>query len=582
MLRTSRQRHPRTRIVASRRLQLIATLIAALVLAGAPAPVTGARILTVDRGDDPDPPAQACTSAANDCSLRGAILTANAEPGADTINLPARVYTLVNDGTDDNAQFGDLDITDDVAIVGASASTTIVDPAGIDRAFDIIDASVTMTRITIRRGLTTTNGGALYNRSGSTSTLTDIILDGNAAVSGGGIYNSGMLALSGSTIIRNLAGSGGALYNSGTLRVSASAVISNTADASRAPSAGVGGGIYNNGVLGSAAALAVVNSTISGNSATIDGGGLYTIQGDVQLSSVTIAGNTADSDKQNGGDGGGLIRIPDSGQPTKQVVLRNTLVADNIDTGGEAPDCATTKGPQSTSITSQGYNLVESITGCNISGNVGGNITGQPPKLGPLRNNGGPTPTHALLGGSPAIDAGNPAGCENDLGTLLTSDQRGFPRPQSDCDIGAYERFAGRPPPTIRKAFLPARIFIGGAATLVFTITNIATTTLSGLAFSDPMPTAIKVANPPNVSNSCGGSFSAPIGASAIGLAGGGLTAGATCTIRVSVTSATTGSHTNTASPASAAETGAGAPSNTATLIVEQPSYQISMPLIRK
>ena len=60
------------------------------------------------------------------------------------------------------------------------------------------------------------------------------------------------------------------------------------------------------------------------------------------------------------------------------------------------------------------------------------------PHLGPLQNNGGPTQTQALLPGSPAINAGNPAGCRDALGALLLADQRGFPR-LGRCDIGAYE-----------------------------------------------------------------------------------------------------------------------------------------------
>ena len=75
------------------------------------------------------------------------------------------------------------------------------------------------------------------------------------------------------------------------------------------------------------------------------------------------------------------------------------------------------------------------------------------PKLGPLQNNGGPTQTHALLPGSPAIDAGNSFGCRDNLGALLATDQRGFFRTADGdsngtarCDIGAYEAKAGMGP----------------------------------------------------------------------------------------------------------------------------------------
>jgi hypothetical protein len=60
-----------------------------------------------------------------------------------------------------------------------------------------------------------------------------------------------------------------------------------------------------------------------------------------------------------------------------------------------------------------------------------GDLPGVAPLLGPLANNGGPTDTHALLAGSPAIDAG---------GICAPTDQRGVTRPQGPaCDIGAFE-----------------------------------------------------------------------------------------------------------------------------------------------
>src|SRR5512135_2739983 len=74
----------------------------------------------VDRTDDASPPATACTAAPNDCSLRGAVIAANQHVGADVINVPAGTYTLAIAGAgEDQAASGDLDITDDLSIVGA-------------------------------------------------------------------------------------------------------------------------------------------------------------------------------------------------------------------------------------------------------------------------------------------------------------------------------------------------------------------------------------------------------------------------------------------------------------------------------
>src|SRR5439155_17994238 len=103
-------------------------------------------------------------------------------------------------------------------------------------------------------------------------------------------------------------------------------------------------------------------------------------------------------------------------------------------------------------------------TGCTIRGDTTGNLLNRDPQLGPLQDNGGPTFTHALSPGttscstvypytctfkikpSPAIDGGNPNGCTDPVGTLLTTDQRGFSRTTDGngdgiarCDIGAYE-----------------------------------------------------------------------------------------------------------------------------------------------
>lgn len=157
----------------------------------------------------------------------------------------------------------------------------------------------------------------------------------------------------------------------------------------------------------------MTNSTISGNSAAISGGGLYngnapgTTSSSSTITNATIKGNTAPS-------GGGISN--DSGNT---VTLKNTIVG-------------VCNGP----ITSNGHNLSNTNT-CGLTGP--GDIQNADALLGPLQNNGGPTKTHALLLGSPAIDAGDNLGCP-------ATDQRGVARPFSTaCDIGAYEY--DTPPP---------------------------------------------------------------------------------------------------------------------------------------
>ncbi len=95
-------------------------------------------------------------------------------------------------------------------------------------------------------------------------------------------------------------------------------------------------------------------------------------------------------------------------------------------------------------VISLGYNLISHYAPpCGISGGTQDklNMAGL---TGPLQNNGGPTFTNALLPGSPAIDAGNPVTCTDNLGATLHNDQRGYPRPANGtgttrCDIGAFE-----------------------------------------------------------------------------------------------------------------------------------------------
>ena len=117
------------------------------------------------------------------------------------------------------------------------------------------------------------------------------------------------------------------------------------------------------------------------------------------------------------------------------ITAQNTLIGSNEFSSGishSADDCFGGLG-------SLGHNLIQTTNNCAIGGNTTGNVTGADPLLGPLQNNGGSTPTHALLSGSPAIDAGDNSSC-------ASADERGAPRPfdgngagGAQCDIGAYE-----------------------------------------------------------------------------------------------------------------------------------------------
>jgi CSLREA domain-containing protein len=246
--------------------------------------------------------------------------------------------------------------------------------------------------------------------------LAPAVIDGNGIDRVVHVLPTGNLTASGLTI-RNgrTTQSGAGIRNEGNLNLSFATLTGNETTAS------FGGGIANT----STGTLVLTDVTISGNRAENDSGGLdQGPGGQANLNNVTITGNTADTDG-NGGGGGGLVA-------KGTVNLRNTIIAGNKDISapgvGASPDC-------SGSPISQGNNLMADPTGCGFA-RRGGDKTNVKPLLGPLANNGGSTLTHALLAGSPAINAGGKG--------VTPADQRGVPR--RTPDIGAYEfaRCGGR------------------------------------------------------------------------------------------------------------------------------------------
>lgn len=359
----------------------------------------------------------------------GCVATGDAYGTIDTINLAAGTYPLsiVPDASPDDARDGDLDIIKSLIINGSGASNTIIDGGMVDRVFHIgaslSTASVVISNVTIQNGDSGSGdgGGIFVETAGSSLVLNQVTIDNNVAGGvGGGIRSNGFLVIVGSTISGNRAvnDAGGIYVNLQPMTLLNSTISGNMTNER-------GGGI--NTVF---AIINVTNSTISNNDAGDDGGGIAVtgVGGEANLNNVTVTGNTADIDSDGSGDGGGF-----RGSPTSTI--KDTIIAGNIDTGGEAPDCFL-------EVISQGYNLIQDTTGCTITADTFTNVTGEDPLLVALANNGGSTQTHALQSGSPAIDAATPAGCTDTLGNPLMQDQRGFPRPipvGGRCDIGAVE-----------------------------------------------------------------------------------------------------------------------------------------------
>jgi uncharacterized repeat protein (TIGR01451 family) len=413
-------------------------------------------------------------------------------------------------------------------IVGASTTGTIIDATGLgDRVLFLKTASTTISNLTIKGGQASWGAGILIVAS-ATATLNWVNVTGNAATSdAGGIQNDGTLTINDSTIAGNTSGSyGGGIYNggSGTLTISRSTISGNTATLGA-------GGIESNG-----GDVTILNSTISGNTANGDvGGGIEhdAASGTLSINNSTIANNVAGS-----GIPGGGIAVRNG-----TAKIRNTILADNT-AGGSGPDCITNSGK---SLTSEDYNLIENTSGCTITGATSNNITGQDPKLGALADNGGPTKTHALLTGSPALDKGNTAIPTITGLSCLPTDQRGISRPQgSACDIGAFE-FAVAPPSAdleVTKTDSPDPVIAGSNLTYLVTVTNKSSDTAISVEVTDTLPSGITFVSASASQGSCGES-SGVVLCNLQDLTGG---ATATATIIVTIGTSTTGSVTNSVS----------------------------------
>jgi len=325
--------------------------------------------------------------------------------------------------------------------------------------------TMTLSNSTVS-GNTASAGGGIYNSNYNASgfhnpgvlTLDGDIIVNNTATVGGGIYNvvDGSMILNYSTLSNNMARVGGGIYNGG-----ASMTINNSIVSGNSAVNGWGGGIYQTGFM----TLTLNNTTISSNTAGIGGGGIASTVGALILNSSTVTSNSV----TNGG-GGGVYG---------GVTLQDSILALNTGTG-LGPDCNGT-------ISSLGYNLIGNNSGCAITGPTTGNLINVDSKLGPLQNNGGPTPTHALLAGSPAINAGNPAGCVDNLGNTLNKDQRGLTR-FGRCDIGAYEEQA-------IKAVNNPIAQPGSTMTYTIAFHNGEINPLAGVWMTDTLPASITYTN---------------------------------------------------------------------------------------
>ena len=307
-----------------------------VMLALAALPVTPARAATFTVTKIADTNDGACDA---DCSLREAVVAANATAGADIITLASgSTYTLSIAGAGENAAAtGDLDITDtdSLTINTSGAGTATIDANDIDRIFHVLaGSSLNLNNITVTDG-TTTLGGGLYaagpvDITGGAFTVNRA--NGAGDNHGGAIYvDNTTLNASGVTFTGNFGDEdGGTIYSTG-----ASAVIVDTNSSFTNTSNGDGNDIRNGGSIYIAGGtLSVANTTFSvtdpagnggaiyfaGSTAAIsnsifqnhnggdidDGGAIYINAGDVTISGSDFTGNSA---IDGGGSDGGAIYL---------------------------------------------------------------------------------------------------------------------------------------------------------------------------------------------------------------------------------------------------------------------------------
>ena len=316
---------------------------------------------------------------------------------------------------------GELSVARDVTIDGTAAPGLRLSGGGDARVLVVeAGAAATVRGLTIGDGYGYQLGGALIVNGQlllDRVTVEDSRTEGEFQFwqGGGGIYvgGGGALTLRDSTVRNNrtVGSDGGGIYGfTGSLVIlERSAVVGNTAG-------NVGGGLR---ILGDAQ---IENSTISGNvSEAWHGGAVFHTDGVLRLSHSTVADNSAPADTAGG------IFVGTFGPGGAQAELLGSLL------GGNSGDQCFRGffGPGPVGITSRGGNVASDGT-CVLD--AAGDRPGVAPLLGALADNGGPTLTHALLGGSPALDAAAAPTCP-------ATDQRGVARPQGEgCDAGSFER----------------------------------------------------------------------------------------------------------------------------------------------
>ncbi|QSR25875.1 hypothetical protein CFH99_09590 [Nocardioides aromaticivorans] len=388
--------------------------------------------------------APASASAPTSLSLTGVTLTGNSAPTAGgalyaTANVTTTIRDSVVDGNSSQsgggiynagtitvrdskvrnnaASFQGGGLTNGSTVVADTPSATVIDTVVTGNSAAVAGGGLqNLTRATLAvtggrvEGNSAAGGGGIVVGDASTATLTRATVSGNTATSlgGGGVFNAGSLSVVRSQLATNKAlgssGIGGAIYSGSS---TANATTSLQVDASTLSANQAYGGsavvVYSTG-SGATNTATIARSTIDGNTSTSQYGAIEQVGRPVTITDSTITGNTAAA----GGAGGLATGAPAGGGVSGTVFSGNTPRA-----------CS---GPV---VNNGGNHAGPGDTGCGVA-------TSADPELGPLADNGGPTPTRLPSSSSPLLDR---------LTCGSGADQRGTARPQgAKCDIGAVER----------------------------------------------------------------------------------------------------------------------------------------------
>ena len=469
---------PRPRSALIRRAALLLGLALLMTASGAQAAT-----LTVSGFGDPKSP-PACTPGT--CTLRAAIALANSDGGSDTIQIPAGEYKL------NAAAGGQLSIAASMTLAGAGARVTTIRAATNSQIFVVSAGTVALDDLTLTGAEVEQEGGAVQAEGEGKTSLTierDIVTNNHLLGDhdGGGIHTrEGELVpvlIDSSTVSGNSAHGGGGVDGSGPFRV--------------------------------------VNSTITGNH-VVDAGAAMEVER-TTLINDTISGNECEGVEFGGEGCGGGVRFLEELPPPLVAIssAQDTIIAGNRDTKGNVDNCLGR-------VTNLGPNL-ENGTECEFS------IQGSP-LLGPLTDNGGPTPTMLPGAGSPAIEAGTNETCAK-------QDQRGGARPApggGQCDIGAVE-VNSLADLAIAGQASAASVTLGGGIDYTLTATNLGPDPALSATVENVLPAGATFVKATTAAGSCTGSTTLTCEL-------GTLAPGASVAVNVSATLGLAGTATDVAS----------------------------------